>query len=64
MGSNGLIWIPLAIGIVAFFLIALFATSRNKRDRGDVARTEAATNELYERVDREDKARDDRDYGR
>ena len=62
--SNGIIWIPLAIGIAAFFLIALFATSRNKRNRGDLARTEAGTNELYERVNREDKARDDDDDGK
>ena len=50
-------YIPYLIGLVVFLGLLLFATSRNKRNKADLGRTEQATSDLYDRVDREDKAR-------
>ncbi len=56
MEGNGLI---AAIGGIVLALVLLYAVLANRRrSRADVQRTEEATKDLYERVDRQDKVSD------
>jgi hypothetical protein len=56
--SSPLQAIMVIVGPILLALAIAWAVLRNRGSRRDVERTEAATRELYERQDREDKARD------
>lgn len=46
------------IGPILLAAVIAFALIRNRRARGDIDHTEAATRERYDQQDREDKARE------
>lgn len=57
----GTFWgIMTIVGPILLGLVLLWALLHNRRSRAEKARTERATRELYEQLDREDKERDRR----
>ena len=58
MDLSSLQGVLVIVGPIVLALAIVWAMFRNHGSRREVERTEAATRELYERQDREDKARD------
>lgn len=58
MDLSSLQGVLVIVGPIVLALAIIWAMFRNHGNRREMERTEAATRELYERQDREDKARD------
>ena len=48
-----LVWWPVLLGLVLIFVII---SNKRRKDPRDIARTEQATDDLYRKMDAEDKA--------